>query len=101
MTVTDTPPTPTPPAPSVTPNTVVIGLPLFIRKFIVDFVETGLAAIFALSLAFPTDIASVKQMGIVIGLALLGAAVSAIRRAAPEFLIWLAGKMPVGTNAGG
>lgn len=92
--------TPTPPAPAPTPNPAGIGtLPLFLRKFIVDFVETGIAAIFALSLAFPTDIATAKQVGISIGLALLGAAVSAIRREAPDFVTWVKGKLGMGGNA--
>ena len=92
-------PTPTPePAPAPTPSPVM-RLPMFIRKFIVDFVETGLAAILALTLVFPTDVASAKQVGIAIGLAMLGAAVSAIRREAPDFIAWVASKVGV-ANAG-
>ena len=70
-------------------------MPLFIRKFIVDFVETGIAAIFALSIAFPTDVASARQMVVVVGFALVGAAVSAARRAYPPFIEWLKTKLGV------
>lgn len=74
-------------------------LPLFIRKFIVDFVETAIATILALNLIFPTSISETKQVAITIGLALLSAAVSAVRRGAPEFVTWLRDKLGV-TDAG-
>ena len=70
--------------------------PLFIRKFVVDFVETGIAAIFALTLAFPTSVASFQSVATAIGIAVVGALVSAVRREAPDFYIWLQGKL--GTN---
>jgi len=75
----------------------MITLPLFLRKLFVDFVETGIAAIFALSIVFPTDVASAKQVAFAIGIALLGAAVSAIRRSAPDFLTWLKTKLNTGS----
>ncbi len=64
-------------------------MPLFVRKFILDFVETGLAAIFALTLAFPTNGDQTRQVAVAIGLAILSAAVSAARRAYPQFVKWL------------
>ena len=73
-------------------------MPLFIRKFIVDFVETGIAAIFALTIAFPTDVASARQMVVAVGFALLAALVSAARRAYPSFVEWL--RMRLGANGG-
>lgn len=72
--------------------------PLFVRKFVVDFVETGLAAVLALSLVFPASVASAQQEALVIGVALVGAAVSAVRREAPDFIGWLTSKMGVQTS---
>jgi hypothetical protein len=68
-------------------------LPLFIRKFILDFVETGLAAVFLLTIAFPTSIDDAKKSFVVIGVATFGALVSALRRAVPDFLAWLKDKL--------
>lgn len=64
-------------------------LPLFIRKFIVDFVETALAAVFLLTIAFPASIDEAKKAFVVVGVAVFGALVSALRRAVPDFLTWL------------
>ena len=70
--------------------------PLFIRKFIVDFIETAIAAIFALTIAFPTSVAQIQQVAAVIGIAVAGALVSAVRRETPDFLVWLQGKLGTG-----
>jgi len=67
--------------------------PLFIRKFIVDFVETAIGAVLALSIAIPTSIATLQQMVAVVGIALVGALVSAFRREAPDFIQWLKDKL--------
>ena len=68
-------------------------LPLFVRKFILDFVETALAAVFLLNIAYPTSIDEAKKSFIVIGVATFGALVSALRRAVPDFLSWLRDKL--------
>ena len=73
--------------------------PLFIRKFVVDFVETGLASLLALALVFPTSVASAEQEATVVGIALVGAAVSALRRETPDFIAWLTSKMNVTSSA--
>jgi hypothetical protein len=65
-------------------------MPLFARKFIVDFAENALAGIFVLALAFPASYADLKAEAAVVGFAILGALISAARRAAPGFLAWLA-----------
>jgi hypothetical protein len=66
-----------------------MNIPLFARKFITDFAETALAAIFALTLAIPTTPGDLKNIGYAIGVGVLGAAISAARRAIPGFLLWL------------
>lgn len=72
--------------------------PLWVRKFVLDFVETSIGLILALNLAFPTSVADAKQVGIIVGAAVLSAITSAIRRVVPAFLVWLATKL--GTNTG-
>lgn len=74
----------------------VQALPLWLRKFAVDFVETALALVFALTLAFPTTLQDGRAVAITIGGAILSALISAARRAIPGFLTWFASKM--GTN---
>jgi hypothetical protein len=64
-------------------------LPLFIRKFIVDFIETAFAAVIGLVLIFPTSLNQATQEAAVVGIAILGAAISAIRRDGPDFFYWL------------
>ena len=78
-------------------------LPMFIRKFIVDFAETGLATLFALAFAFPQSVADLKAIAVAAGVGVVGAAVSAGRRAVPGFLGWLrtALSVPEGTDEGG
>jgi hypothetical protein len=68
-------------------------LPLFVRKFIVDFIETAIAAIFLLNIVFPNDIEQAKQQFVVVGVAVFSALVSALRRIVPDFLVWLKEKL--------
>ena len=69
------------------------GIPIWLRKLAVDFIETALALVFALNLAFPTDVASGQQLALIVGSAILSALISALRRAIPGFLAWLNAKM--------
>jgi hypothetical protein len=71
-------------------------MPIWVRKFFVDFVETGIGAVFGLTLFFPADLAQGEQVVTVVGAALAGALVSAARRAIPGFLAWL--KSETGTE---
>lgn len=64
-------------------------LPFFIRKFILDFVETAIAAIFLLNIALPYDVDQARQVVVTIGVATFSALVSSLRRTTPEFLKWL------------
>ena len=63
--------------------------PLWIRKAIVDFVETGLAALFALTFVIPSTLEDGKAVGILVASAIAGAAIAAARRAVPDFMAWL------------
>jgi len=74
-----------------------VTLPPFARSFIVDFVETGLAALLALTLIVPTSVEQAREVGLLLGAAVAGALISAVRRAVPGFLVWLRAKM--GTEA--
>jgi len=77
---------------------MVAKLPLFVRSFVLDFVETSIALVFALNLIVPGTFDQAKAEGIVVGAAVLSALVSAIRRASPAFLIWLAGVLQTPVN---
>jgi hypothetical protein len=68
-------------------------LPLFARNFIVDFIETGLAALLALTLIVPQNVEQAKEVGLLLGAAVAGALISAVRRAVPGFLEWLKAKL--------
>jgi len=68
-------------------------LPQFARSFIVDAIETGLAALLALTLIVPTSVEQAREVGLLLGAAVAGALISAVRRAVPGFLIWLRAKM--------
>lgn len=70
-------------------------LPLWVRKFLVDFVETALGLTFALVLVFPADAAEAQAQALVVGAALMAAAVSAARRAIPGLLLWLKDQLGV------
>jgi len=66
-------------------------MPLWFKNALIDFVETGLAALFALQFAIPATLAEGKFVAILVGSAVAGAAIAAARRAVPAFLLWLNG----------
>lgn len=68
-------------------------MPLWVRKFIVDSVETGLGALFALTFVIPTTLDETKAIALLVVAAVAGAVVSAARRAIPVFLVWLNEKL--------
>jgi hypothetical protein len=68
-------------------------MPLWVRKFIVDFVETGAATLLALTFAIPTTLDQSKQVALLAGAALAGALIAAARRAFPEAIVWLKEKL--------
>jgi hypothetical protein len=70
-----------------------VNAPLWLRKFVVDFVETGIALIFGLTLIFPSTSSEAQQIAVVVGGAVLSALVSAARRAIPGFIVWLNEKL--------
>lgn len=72
---------------------MIARIPLFLRKFALDFVETGLAAIFALSVV--GDAAALAHAAMA---AVIAAAISAARRELPDFLTWLGGVLQVPAN---
>lgn len=69
------------------------ALPLWVRKAIVDFIETGLAAIFAVTFVIPQTLEEGKAIALLFAAALAGAAIAAARRAVPGFLVWLNEKL--------
>lgn len=70
-------------------------LPLFARKFLLDFVETGLAAIFALAFVFPTTLEEGQGVALLFASAVAGAGIAAARRAIPGLLVWLQTKLDI------
>lgn len=65
------------------------SLPTFVQKFVTDFIETGLATLGTLSLAFPATWQDLRALLISVGIGLLGALISAGRRAVPGAMAWL------------
>jgi hypothetical protein len=74
-------------------DTLIVRLPLWVRKFIVDFAETGLAALLTLQLVAPASTDEVRIVATTVAAALAGALISAARRAAPDAVAWLAAKL--------
>jgi len=64
-------------------------MPIWARKFFVDFVETGIGALLALVFVVPTNPDQAKELMFVVGAAVIGSLASAVRRAVPGFLAWL------------
>jgi hypothetical protein len=67
--------------------------PLWVRKFIVDFIETGAATLLALTFVVPTTLEQGKEVALLVGAAVAGALIAAARRAAPEAIVWLKEKL--------
>jgi hypothetical protein len=66
----------------------VKNAPLFFRTLVLDFAETALGLVFALTLVIPGDVSEAKMQAVVVVSAVLAAAVSAARRAIPGFVAW-------------
>lgn len=75
------------------------SLPLWVRKFLVDFVEGAAAAVLVLNIAIPSTLGEVKAQAVVVGAAVAGALVSAVRRAAPDVLAYVRERLGVGPAA--
>jgi hypothetical protein len=71
-------------------------MPIWLKSFIVDFAETGLAAVFALTLVIPGSIEEGQTQALILGTAILGALIAAARRAVPGFIAWLNAKLGTG-----
>lgn len=71
-------------------------MPLWVRKFLIDFIETGLAAVFALVIVVPGSVEEAKTQGLIVAAAVLGALIAAARRAIPGLLAWLNEKLGTG-----
>ena len=69
------------------------SLPLWVRKFFVDAIETGIAAIFAVQFVLPQDEDEAVRVLAILAAAIGSALVSAARRAIPGFLEWLNAKL--------
>ena len=65
------------------------NLPPFVRNFVIDFIETGIAVVFALNLVIPGSLDEAKAQAVLIGGAVISAFISAARRAAPAFIEWV------------
>jgi len=72
-------------------------MPQFVKAFVIDFIETGLAALFAVSFAVPATLAEGKIVALLLTSAVAGAFIAAARRAVPAFLAWL--KERLGTTS--
>ena len=73
-------------------------MPLFVKNFIIDFVETFVGAVFAMNLAIPGDLNQAKAIAMVLGAAAISALVSAGRRAAPAAIAALRAFLGVGPS---
>ncbi len=63
--------------------------PDWFRSLITDFVEGAVTAVLVLDLAIPGDLDQAKAEALVVGTAIGGALVAAVRRAAPGFIGWI------------
>lgn len=70
-----------------------MNIPPFAKSFITDFVETVVAIIFTLNLVIPGSLDEAKAQATIVGAAVLSAAISAARRAAPGFIAWVKEKV--------
>lgn len=70
-------------------------MPPWVRSFITDFIETGLAALLALQFVIPATLEEGRAIALLVVAALAGAFVAAVRRAVPAFIAWLNGQMGV------
>lgn len=70
-------------------------MPLFARKFIVDAVEGAIAAVLVLAIAIPATLDDAKAQAAVIGMAVAGALIAALRRNLPAALIWFRERLGV------
>lgn len=62
------------------------SLPLWVRKFLVDFIEGSVLAVGLLTLVIPSTLGEAKAQAVIVGAAIGGALIAAIRRAAPDVL---------------
>jgi hypothetical protein len=74
------------------------SLPLWVRKFIVDFGEGAVSAVLVLNIAIPSTLGEAKAQAVIVGAAVAGALVAAVRRAAPDVLAYLRSKLGVGST---
>jgi hypothetical protein len=72
--------------------------PIWVKKLITDFIETGLAAVLALSFVVPVTLEASKTVAILFAAAIAGALVAAVRRAVPPALIWFKGVLGITTE---
>lgn len=66
-----------------------LSLPLVIRKFIVDLVETSAGAVIGVGFTLPASIDEATRQGVIVGTAVAAAALAVIRRHAPGWIAWL------------
>lgn len=76
------------------------GLPLFLRKFLIDFLETGLAAVFALTFTIPGSLEDGKAVALLFASAIAGAAIAAARRALPGLYAYVRDVLAVPPDEG-
>jgi len=71
------------------------NLPVWAKKAIIDFAEGAIVAILALNFVIPSSLTEGKALALTVAAAIGGAAIAAIRRAAPDFIAWLRDKVGV------
>ena len=71
------------------------AIPLWVRKFLLDWVETAIPLLLALTLVIPSDLTQAQQEALVVAATLGSALLSAFRRVLPDVLAWLTGVLQV------
>jgi hypothetical protein len=71
-----------------------LGLPLGVRKFIVDVLETAGAALVGVSLTIPADLTQAQAQAVVIASAVAGAVIAVVRRHLPGWIAALRAAFP-------
>lgn len=71
-----------------------LALPVSVRKFIIDILETAAAAVVGLTLVIPADLEQAQAQAVVIGTAVAGAVIAVVRRHLPGWIASLRAAFP-------
>lgn len=71
-----------------------LALPVGVRKFTIDVLETAAAAVVGLTLTIPADLEQAQAQAVVIASAIAGALIAVVRRHLPGWIAALRAAFP-------